>query len=120
MNIKSEPFGTGSARIICSGNYQDVLHLPVEEVKELFKSAGMLMFRGFGVDPWQMRAFAGQFSSRFNRDRLRPPVEGSNGFVQMVTEGMAYVDPHSEQANSPFRPDAIWFCCDRPAAQGGE
>jgi hypothetical protein len=120
MNIKSEPFGTGSARVIYKGDYQEIPQLPVEEIKELFKSAGMLMFRGFGVGPWLMRSFAEQFSSSFNRDRLRPPVEGSDGFVQMVTEGMGYVEPHSEQANSPFRPDAIWFCCDTPAEQGGE
>ena len=120
MNIKSEPFGTGSGRIIYNNDRQDILQLPVAEIKELFKPAGMLMFRGFEVDPRLMQSFAEQFSSRFNRDRLRPPVEGSDGFVQMVTEGMGYVEPHSEQANSPFRPDAIWFCCDTPAAQGGE
>lgn len=120
MNIKSEPFGTGSARIIYCGANRDILQLPVAEIKELFKSAGVLIFRGFGVDPWLMQLFAKQFSSRFNRDRLRPPVQGSNGYVQMVTEGMGYVEPHSEQANSPFRPDAIWFCCDTPAAEGGE
>lgn len=120
MNIKSEPFGTGSARIIYNSDNRDILQLPVEEIKELIKSNGVLLFRGFGTDAWQMKMFAGQFSSRFNRDRLRPPVSGSNGYVQKVTEGMGYVEPHSEQANSPFRPDAIWFCCTTPSADGGE
>lgn len=120
MNIDSEPFGTGSGRIIYKGQYQDIFQFPAYEVRELFKTAGMLLFRGFGVDPWQMHSFAERFSSRFNRDRLRPPVQGSDGYVQMVTEGMGYVEPHSEQANSPFRPDAIWFCCETPAETGGE
>ncbi len=119
-NTVIEPFGSGSAKIIHNRNGQSVLDLPVDEVRELFKSSGALLFRDFGVDPEQMKAFADQFSYKFNRDRLRPPVEGSDGFVQMVTEGMGYVEPHSEQANSPFRPDAIWFCCGTPAEQGGE
>lgn len=120
MRIRSEPFGTGSTRIIHNRTCKDVFELPVVEVRELFKSVGALIFRGFEVDPWTMHSFAQRFSSRFNRDRLRPPVEGSRGYVQRVTEGMGYVEPHSEQANSPFRPDAIWFCCETPAAEGGE
>ncbi len=121
MRIKDEPFGDSGARIIHrSATQNDLLELPVEEIRELFKVSGVLLFRGFGVDPLLMKAFARQFSWRFNRDRLRPPVPGSDGYVQKVTEGMGYVEPHSEQANSPFRPDAIWFCCDTPASQGGE
>jgi hypothetical protein len=119
MNIRTEPFGTGSAKIIY-GDHRDILRLPVDEIKELFKSSGVLIFRGFGVGPWLMKSFADQFSIKFNRDRVRPPLEGTDGFVQMVNEGMGYAQPHCEQANSPFRPDAIWFCCTRPARQGGE
>jgi len=120
MTINSESYGKGSAHIIRREAQDDILALPVSEIKDLFKSAGVLLFRGFGVDPWLMKSFAEQFSSRFNRDRLRPPVAGSDGFVQKVTEGVSYVEPHSEQANSPFRPDAIWFCCTTPAEAGGE
>lgn len=115
-----EPLGNSGARMIYNVRREGILDLPIPQVRELFKSAGVLIFRGFGVDPWTMKAFADRFTSRFNRDRLRPPVEGSDGFVQKVTEGMGYAEPHSEQANSPFRPDAIWFCCGNPASEGGE
>lgn len=115
-----ESLGKSGARIIYNLDRQELLELPAVEIKELFKSAGVLVFRGFNVNPWMMKSFADRFSSRFNRDRLRPPVEGSEGLVQMVTEGTSYVEPHSEQANSPFRPDAIWFCCGMPATKGGE
>ncbi|EPX59035.1 hypothetical protein D187_003412 [Cystobacter fuscus DSM 2262] len=120
MTLKSEQFGTSCARIVYSDGHKDIFKLPYEDVIELFKSAGLVIFRGFATSPQVMKEFAGRFSSRFNRDRLRPVVEGSNGFVQMVTEGMGYVEPHAEQANSPFRPDALWFCCSVPAAEGGE
>lgn len=120
MGITTEPFGRGCVRLVRNDNGGDLSALPDDEVKDLFRSVGAIIFRGFDVDPWKMKEFAERFSTRFNRDRLRPPLDGSNGFVQMVTEGMGYVDPHSEQANSPFRPDAIWFCCATPAEHGGE
>src|SRR5437016_4459897 len=77
---------------------ESLFELPVEPIKDLMRSAGVVMFRGFDVGPHAMKRFADQFSYRFNRDRLRPIVEGSGGFVQMVTEGTGYVDPHCEQA----------------------
>jgi hypothetical protein len=122
VGIDSEPIGDGTTRLVRGTGRQavDLFELPRDEIKELFKAAGALVFRGFDVEPRRMHRFAELFSSRFNRDRLRPPVPGSDGYVQTVTEGMGYVEPHSEQANSPFRPDAIWFCCETPAADGGE
>lgn len=99
------------------GGIQD---LEDEEIQEAFKSAGALLFRGFDFDPQRMMSFARRFSTRFNGDQSRPSVDGTDGKVHLVTEGMGYVAPHSEQANSPFRPDAIWFCCEIPADAGGE
>lgn len=118
MAIDSEPFGSGSARVVHGTARDDILQLPTEDVIALMKTAGLVLFRGFPTSPQIMKDFAGRFSTRFNRDRLRPTVEGSNGFVQMVTEGMGYVEPHAEQANSPFRPDALWFCCSVPPVEG--
>ena len=120
MTIHSELLGAGSTRIIRREANAPLHELPADDVQLLFKSAGVLLFRGFDVDAMNMFAFAERYSSRFNRDRLRPPVPGTDGFVQMVTEGMAYIEPHAEQANSPFRPDAIWFCCEVPADADGE
>jgi alpha-ketoglutarate-dependent taurine dioxygenase len=110
----------GGATLIHAEPGESLMELPDTEIHALFNQAGALLFRGYAAGPDLMHAFAGRFSTRFNRDRLRPPVAGSDGYVQEVTEGMGYVEPHSEQANSPFRPDAIWFCCETPAAEGGE
>jgi alpha-ketoglutarate-dependent taurine dioxygenase len=115
-----EPLGQSGALIVHNRSSAGILELPVAEMKELLKTAGVIVFRGFSVDPWRMKAFADRFSSRFNRDRLRPPVEGTGGFVQKLVEGTGYAEPHSEQADSPFRPDALWFCCESPASDGGE
>lgn len=116
-----EPLGSSSGLILTKEDSDgSVFDLPSDELKRLFKQAGVLLFRGFDVGPLDMKRFAGRLSSRFNRDRLRPQVDGSGGLVQLVNEGIGYAEAHSEQANSPFRPDAIWFCCETPPDSGGE
>lgn len=120
MKLHTQQYGNGDAVMVTRQGDQALLDLPVDQIKDLMRSHGAVMFRGFESGPDLMKAFANQFSYKFNRDRLRPTVDGTGGHVQMVNEGMGYVDPHCEQANSPFRPDAIWFSCTRPAAEGGE
>lgn len=120
MMIKIESLGTSTAKIVYSDDCQDILSLPVAKITALFKSSGLLLFRGFGVTHKQMKAFSEKFSSRFIRDKGRPLVDSSDGFVGLVDVGMHYLGPHCEHANSPFRPDAVWFCCAVPAAEGGE
>lgn len=109
-----------SAQIVHSNNCQNILELPLQVNLDLFKSYGFLLFRGFEVDSKKMEAFAKQFSSRFIRDSGRRLVDSSDGFVALVDGGTHYVSPHCEHANSPLRPDVVWFCCAMPAAQGGE
>lgn len=120
MTIVTEAFGSTTARVVMGRRGEDVLALPAPELRDLFRVAGLVLFRGFHGTPLKLFGLAQQFSVRFNRDRLRPVVEGTNGYVQQVTEGMGYVEAHAEQGNSPFRPDAVWFCCLRPAAEAGE
>lgn len=109
-----------SAKIIQNNNDQSILQLSATEILGYFKSFGVLLFRGFGVDYEQMKTFAEKFSSSFVLDKDRPIVDPRNKYVTLVDPGMHYVSPHCENANSPFRPDVIWFCCGVPASQGGE
>lgn len=120
MTLVTKPLDSSGGILIHKTGEEKLLDLPAETIKDLMKTAGVVMFRGFDVGPDAMKEFANKYSYKFNRDRLRPTVEGSGGHVQMVTEGTGYVDPHCEQANSPFRPDAIWFSCTKPANEGGE
>ncbi|MER7403725.1 TauD/TfdA family dioxygenase [Streptomyces sp. NPDC000070] len=123
MTIEHSALGDGSTRVIeCSGAQNtDLFELPVDEIREIYQQYGALIFRGYDVsDPTKMHSFASKFSTRFNRDRIRPTVPGSDGYVQAVLEGQGFVEPHAEQANSPFRPDALWFCCKTPSKDGGE
>jgi alpha-ketoglutarate-dependent taurine dioxygenase len=118
--IETDKLLISSAKVIHKNTSQSILQLPVQETLAYFKSFGVLLFRGFGIDYAQMKAFAEKFSSRFILDKERRIVDPHNKFVTLVDPGMHYVSPHCENANSPFRPDVIWFCCGVPASQGGE
>jgi len=57
MSIQFEPFGAGSTIVVHNLSRRDLLELPVDEIKELFKVHGSIVFRGFDVDPWLMKSF---------------------------------------------------------------
>jgi alpha-ketoglutarate-dependent taurine dioxygenase len=118
--IENSLLSNSSAKLIYNNTSESILQLPVAETLGYFKSCGVLLFRGFGVDYELMKTFAENFSSKFVLDKDRPIVDPRNKYVTLVDPGMHYVSPHCENANSPFRPDVIWFCCGVPAAQGGE
>ena len=118
--MRIENFGSGQVKLILKDGHEELAMLDAGQIKDLFKSSGALIFRGYDFSPQKQHEFAMKFSTRFNRDRKRPVLTDTNGDIQLVTEGMGYVEPHCEQANSPFRPDAIWFCCVRPAEKDGE
>ncbi len=109
-----------SAKLIHNNTAQSILQLPAQETLGYFKEFGVVLFRGFDIDYAQMKTFAEKFSSRFILDKERRVIDPRNQFVTLVDPGMHYVSPHCENANSPFRPDVIWFCCGVPASQGGE
>lgn len=119
LMIKNEPLGTSTGKIVYGDYFPDIFHLPIAVIVDLFKSSGLLLFRGFEVTHDQMKAFSERFSSGSIRDYVRPYID-SDGFVHFVDAGIGGCPPHCEHAYSPFRPDLVWFCCAVPAAQGGE
>ncbi len=119
LNTK-KTVNTQSTRTITNDNDFDILDLSTKQVLDEFKFYGVLLFQGFEFDSKKMKAFAESFSSRFIRDQDRVLVDSRDGFVSLVDGGTHYISPHCEHANSPFRPDVVWFCCVVPVAQGGE
>ena len=119
MKIQIDLPETSTNKIIYSDECKDILNLSVAKIQEMFKSSGIILFRGFGITHELMQVFAEQFSSRFTRDDDKPLVE-PNGFVSSVDIGMHEIPPHRENGSSPFSPDAVWFCCTVPAAEGAK
>lgn len=118
--IKARSLDNSTAKIIYSDDSQNIFSIPSEEILNLFKSSGLLLFRGFRTTHEQMLAFSEKFSSGYVRDPGKQTVDSLNGAVQLVDNGTGYIPPHCENAVSPFRPDVVWFCCAVPAVKGGE
>ncbi|MFN6534908.1 MAG: TauD/TfdA family dioxygenase [Nostoc sp. EkiNYC01] len=118
--LTAELLKNSSGKIIFNDTGQNIMQLPVSTILEDFKSFGLLLFRGFNVNYEQMKVFAEQFDATFLNQYNRPIVDLNNQFITLVDSGMHYIAPHCENANSPFRPDVVWFCCAVPAAEGGE
>ena len=120
MMNKIEPLGTSTGKIVHNNKDRlNILELPVADTMELFKSSGVLLFRGFGVTPDQMKAFSDKFSRGHIIDFTKKSTT-SDKFVNFVDNGTINRVAHSERAYFPFRPDVIWFCCTVPAEKGGE
>lgn len=119
MNISS--FGTGSGQMVSGESNGNILNLDLVEVQDLFKSAGVILFRGFEVSDQIFPAFVSSFTSQFLRDYGNSKTsDPAGGFVQSVTLGTKPLELHCENAVSAERPDIIWFYCAAPALRGGE
>jgi alpha-ketoglutarate-dependent taurine dioxygenase len=117
MNVEIQTLGRGPAAVLINRGNKSVLELPVSDVRRMFKEHGLLLFRGFQTTPDVLYPFAQKFSTRFSKGGAR---KNYKGFVEEVDVGVGPIDLHSENANSPFQPDVIWFCCGRPADQDGQ
>ncbi|MFN6470968.1 MAG: TauD/TfdA family dioxygenase [Nostoc sp. SerVER01] len=118
--ITNQLLDKSGLKLLNTGSYKSIVELEFKTILEIFNVCGILLFRGFDVNYQTMKAFAEKFSSRFVLDKDRPIVDPNNRYITLVDPGMHYVSPHCENANSPFRPDLVWFCCSVPAVQGGE
>jgi alpha-ketoglutarate-dependent taurine dioxygenase len=119
MNVSQLSAGGGTVAL--PADERSLLDLEVAAVQDLFKSSGVLLFRGFELDEAAFPAFVSQFTAQFLRDeygnsRVSDPT---GGFVQGVTLGSKPIELHSENAVSAERPDIIWFYCVAPALEGG-
>lgn len=122
-----EPLDEHVGRVIRSGASRNILALDAEEVAGLFKTYGLLLFRGFRLDEEKFRQFTAQFSAEFivHRNSLRRRVS-TDGTTQTVQADQSSIPFHGEMYYVPnffdqfARPDILWFYCVRPALRRGE
>lgn len=86
----------------------------------LYKAHGALLFRGFGVDTAQFRAFAERYCSTsvVNESPGRDPIDAEQK-VHTVDRGNGAFNLHPELSREPWKPDAAFFACLSPPSQGG-
>ena len=107
--------------LVVEAGTRSILDLDPALVKPWVEQHGAVLLRSTSTD---VNTFV-QLSDRF---MARAMVHGAVGrrqmtdddTVQEVTAGTDEVDLHAELAQSPRRPDLLWFFCARPADVGGE
>ena len=120
MNITS--LGEGQGKIVGCENDENILSLDPIMIRNLFKSSGLLLFRGFEMSESLFPSFVSPFTSQYLRDdygNSKTP-DPTGGYVQSVTLGSKPIELHCENAISAERPDILWFYCARPALRDGE
>jgi alpha-ketoglutarate-dependent taurine dioxygenase len=119
MRIK--PLSDHGALVIEPTHEVRLTDLDRNQVIESFRSAGMLLFRGFGADDAEFHSFGRTFTTRFLVDptptRVSQPLAAE---LQTVTTGNDALNLHFEYGITPFRPDILFLLCSRPADRGGQ
>src|SRR5919199_3632366 len=94
--------------------------LPYDDVVNLFKQHGTLLFRGFGATAEDFRALVQRFSARlyFHQNPNREAIS-NDGAVLLVDAHRNPIPAHAEMSHSPLHPGLQWFLCVRPAREGG-
>jgi len=97
--------------------------LPDDDIRALFRTRGVILFRGFCADDDAFVRLSQRFSSRFlglvHPADLRETVE-SDGATSTVNLGNLLIAHHQEMGYSPIRPDILCFLCVVPARAKGE
>ncbi len=119
--MRDLPFGRTTARMIVREGSERFADLPVATLRERFKPAGLLLFRGFAGGAEPLKAFASSFTRRFLRDLGgSKTIDAAGDYVQTLVPAGNPQDLHCESARGPNPPDLLWFHCLTPARTGGE
>jgi len=98
-----------------------LLDIERSAVIDLYKVHGALLFRGFGIDVAQFRAFAQQFCSTsvVNESPGREPIDPA-AHIYTVDAGTRAFPLHPELSREPWKPDAAFFGCLSAPGAGGK
>lgn len=119
--MKTQSLNPNSGMIVYREDEVDVLSLDHLKAQELFKSSGMLLFRGFQMSLRLFRSFVDRFTSQYWLDYGNSKKTLTPGdFIQSVTVSNHSIELHCENGIIPQQPDIIWFYCVAPAVKGGE
>lgn len=132
LQIQVSPFDQYFGTIVEPTGDTALADLPRDEMIELYKSAGMLYFRGFNAEVEDFESFSNRFTTDFmdyqgGGYKRRVINEAGDKSIMSVnydigksTQGMFALPLHGEMYYVKNRPAAIWFYCVVPAAQDGE
>jgi alpha-ketoglutarate-dependent taurine dioxygenase len=116
----SDLFDGGGAAVTPDAPDQKIGDLPFAEVVSLFRTKGVLLFRGFDLEPRELSQTTARFTKKYAPDALRRSIRFGQRAVRDVDGGEHELPLHSEASFSAAWPEIVWFYCNVAPRQGGE
>ncbi|MBI1860423.1 MAG: TauD/TfdA family dioxygenase [Deltaproteobacteria bacterium] len=89
------------------------------ELISLFEQRGVLLFRGFDLDPIKLKALTDRYTESYSGDAYRREHRFDSKVIRDVDVGSQAVLLHSEASFTPAWPEVIWFYCVKPPQKAG-
>ena len=123
MNTKTQPISDSIVKEIINLDNISILELEKEEIISLFKSHGVLLFRGFDVDTNLFKEFTNLLSIDFRNYAggafSRRVINGDQTLLS-VNDFKSEIKLHGEMYYQQNIPLMLWFFCANPPLEDGE
>jgi alpha-ketoglutarate-dependent taurine dioxygenase len=125
MAIRTAPLSETFGTTLLATNQVNICELAQDEIRNLFKSSSLLLFRGFDVDTDNFKKFTELFSSSFvsyaGGAYSREIINGDQTLLSVTGGKQKWGVPlHGEMYYRKHKPSIIWFYCVTPALNDGE
>ncbi len=111
--------------LFLGNNNTDIFSLNRQQVIDIFKSSGFLLFRGFPVDTEKFKTFTEWFGTGFMRYLggaiPRDTINGDQTLLAVTGSKLHFAVPlHGEMYYMKHKPSLVWFYCITPPVSDGE
>jgi alpha-ketoglutarate-dependent taurine dioxygenase len=130
--VKVQPLEKLGVMLLGNGN-GSAAELDQDQVVDLFKTYGLVLFRNMGLDLDGFNRFTGQFSTDYMSYKgggyVRGTIKGREADETLLSTRYDYgrekqdtfgLPLHGEMYYIDRRPVMLWFYCERPADKDGE
>ncbi len=122
----TQPLTPDFGMAVLAADEPDILKLDHSAMISLFQEAGVLLFRGFGVNTETFKAFTDLFGSNFmayvgGAYNKRETINNDKTLLTVTGRKLKFGVPlHGEMYYMHRKPTLLWFYCETPAATDGE
>jgi alpha-ketoglutarate-dependent taurine dioxygenase len=123
MSIKWQPLSKNTGIQITNNDSLSLLELNLEEITNLFKSSGILLFRGFETDINVFKQFSNLLSTDFldyTGGAFTRRIIDDDKTILSVNDDQFEIKLHGEMYYQKTKPLMLWFFCANPASEAGQ
>lgn len=122
MQFYTKPLSKNVGQQIINANDSSIFDLSKESIVNLFRSHGLLLFRGFEADVKIFTKFSNELSTNFidyTGGVFKRKVINNDSTLLSVNDFKDEIKLHGEMYYQKNIPPMLWFFCANPASQDG-